>query len=65
LIGAPDRIRTCGLRIRSPLLYPAELQAQQSILVTERPEKVQKKTGISFHFLINKFITFIPGAIMV
>ena len=27
LNGAPGRIRTCGLRIRSPLLYPAELQA--------------------------------------
>jgi hypothetical protein len=26
--GTPDRIRTCGLRIRSPLLYPTELQAQ-------------------------------------
>ncbi len=26
-IGTPGRIRTCGLRIRSPLLYPAELQA--------------------------------------
>ena len=26
--GAPGRIRTCGLRIRSPLLYPAELRAQ-------------------------------------
>ena len=25
--GAPGRIRTCDLRIRSPLLYPAELQA--------------------------------------
>ena len=28
LSGAPGRIRTCDLRIRSPLLYPAELQAQ-------------------------------------
>ncbi len=26
-VGTPGRIRTCGLRIRSPLLYPAELQA--------------------------------------
>ena len=26
-IGALGRIRTCGLRIRSPLLYPAELRA--------------------------------------
>jgi hypothetical protein len=24
-LGAPDRIRTCDLRLRSPLLYPAEL----------------------------------------
>ena len=24
--GAPDRIRTCDLRIRSPTLYPAELR---------------------------------------
>jgi hypothetical protein len=41
--GAPDRIRTCGLRIRSPLLYPAELQAQQKDHLTESPGKVQKK----------------------
>jgi hypothetical protein len=27
-IGTPDRIRTCDLRIRSPLLYPTELRAQ-------------------------------------
>ena len=27
MTGAPGRIRTCDLRIRSPLLYPAELQA--------------------------------------
>ena len=27
IINAPDRTRTCGLRIRSPLLYPAELRA--------------------------------------
>ena len=27
IYGAPGRIRTCDLRIRSPLLYPAELQA--------------------------------------
>ena len=26
-INAPGRIRTCDLRIRSPLLYPTELQA--------------------------------------
>jgi integrase len=26
--NAPDRIRTCDLRIRNPLLYPAELRAQ-------------------------------------
>jgi hypothetical protein len=26
--GAPGRIRTCDLRIRSPALYPAELRAR-------------------------------------
>jgi hypothetical protein len=28
-IGAPCRTRTCDLRIRSPLLYPAELRARE------------------------------------
>ena len=28
IYGTPGRIRTYDLRIRSPLLYPAELQAQ-------------------------------------
>ena len=28
LNGAPGRIRTCDLRIRSPALYPAELRAR-------------------------------------
>ena len=27
--GTPGRIRTCGLRIRSPALYPAELRAHK------------------------------------
>ncbi len=28
VIGAPDRTRTCNLRLRRPLLYPVELRAQ-------------------------------------
>ena len=35
-IGAPGRTRTCGLRIRSPPLYPAELRARNGIQKTER-----------------------------
>lgn len=27
LAGAPDKIRTCGLWLRRPTLYPAELRA--------------------------------------
>ena len=27
--GAPDRTRTCNLRLRRPLLYPVELRAQK------------------------------------
>ena len=29
--GTPDRIRTCDLRIRSPLLYPTELRAHTTL----------------------------------
>ena len=31
--GDPGRIRTCDLRIRSPLLYPAELRGHYGGLV--------------------------------
>jgi hypothetical protein len=34
--GAPGRSRTCDPRIRSPMLYPAELQARAVILAGER-----------------------------
>ena len=40
LTGTPDRIRTCDLRIRSPLLYPAELRAQTPL--TGRESRVQR-----------------------
>jgi membrane associated rhomboid family serine protease len=35
--GAPDRVRTCGLRLRRPSLYPAELRARStgSVSVTD------------------------------
>jgi hypothetical protein len=39
--NAPDRIRTCDLRIRNPLLYPAELRAQ--IIVVK-----QLKVGLAY-----------------
>ena len=35
--STPGRIRTCDLRIRSPLLYPAELRAQSSSTTTSPP----------------------------
>ena len=31
VVGAPDRNRTCDLRLRRPTLYPTELQARFSI----------------------------------
>ena len=31
--GDPDRIRTCGLRIRNPTLYPAELRDRIAIVI--------------------------------
>ena len=32
IVGPPERTRTSDLRIRSPLLYPAELQAEDEVL---------------------------------
>ena len=32
-LGAPGRIRTCYPRIRSPILYPDELQAQEALRI--------------------------------
>src|SRR3954451_7197246 len=38
--SAPGRTRTCDLRIRSPLLYPAELQgrAKLSLVASRQPQ---------------------------
>ena len=38
--GAPGVIRTPGLRIRSPLLYPAELQAHSGVFLTHVQDAV-------------------------
>ena len=38
---APDTARTCDLRIRSPLLYPTELQAHFPFM-----PKIDRFTGI-------------------
>ena len=35
-LGAPGRARTCGIRIRSPTLYPAELRALVKPLKLQR-----------------------------
>ena len=44
-ISTPGRIRTCDLRIRSPLLYPTELRAQ----LAEKRLILQCFYGISCH----------------
>ena len=36
LVGAPGRSRTCDPRIRSPMLYPTELQARQVVTIHQR-----------------------------
>ena len=36
LNGTPYRIRTCDLRLRRPLLYPAELQTHLSVHTEKR-----------------------------
>lgn len=37
--GAPNRIRTCGLLIRSQTLYPAELWVQSSFFYSVHSEQ--------------------------
>ena len=47
-LGAPCRIRTRGLRLRRPLLYPAELRAR--ILLSERETGFEPATyGLEGH----------------
>ena len=59
--GAPNRIRTCGLLIRSQTLYPAELWVQSSfflfrslgtkMIIPRIAENVNTFLKIIFHFL--------------
>ncbi len=39
VVGAPGRSRTCGPRLRRPLLYPAELQAPAGSCADGRPPR--------------------------
>ena len=47
--GTPDRIRTCGLRLRRPPLYPAELRARsgRGILAAPCPVPIGSCSRIS------------------
>ena len=49
--GAPETIRTSGLRIRSPLLYPAELRAQQEKFLTDLYGFGKIKNWLKTYFL--------------
>ncbi len=46
--GAPGRIRTCDLRIRSPALYPAELRAH----IKRNPSDNRKKDNLFLYILL-------------
>src|SRR5262249_33683381 len=43
--SAPDRIRTCGLRLRRPSLYPAELRAHTDLSAEARVSVWRAKAG--------------------
>jgi hypothetical protein len=49
--GAPVRIRTSDLLIRSQLLYPAELQAHPVQYTVDGNQKVMKKITVRFRLL--------------
>ena len=50
--GTPYRIRTCDLRLRRPLLYPAELRApwEASASRSETPGIIRSTSVESIHF---------------
>ncbi len=62
--GTPGRIRTCGLRIRSPLLYPTELQAlKENSLLSNFFLNVHQ--NVNFNFYLIKYIAFLDTMIMI
>ena len=53
--GAPGRTRTCGLRVRSPALYPTELRAPNGeIDLAGNPNHVNK-------FISKNPLTYMPS----
>ena len=47
MVGAPGRTRTCDLRIRSPLLYPAELRAPEARL-NRRQDRPKRRVSPAY-----------------
>jgi hypothetical protein len=74
--GAPDRIRTCGLRLRRPTLYPAELRARRRAVPDEKNSLTDQVTVVlrkgsrrwfftavrRWFFTTVRFFTTVPGA---
>ena len=56
--GAPGRIRTLGLRIRSPLLYPTELLAHRRLFFKKLPAEVGCVSSMRLQDLQIKFTRF-------
>ena len=49
IANAPGRIRTCDLRIRNPLLYPAELRGQACLPAFGDLDQFPVEQGRSFY----------------
>jgi hypothetical protein len=50
-ICAHDRVRTCNLRFRKPILYPVELRRQKVILAMLSVANIQNKDKYSSIFI--------------
>src|SRR5437899_346863 len=50
--GAPNRIRTCGLRLRRPSLYPAELWARGADRILRRAAPVKRVLAPPKHWRV-------------
>ena len=54
--GGPDRTRTCDLRFRKPLLYPAELRDQVVDIARKQPFNASRILVVCYHFATQWFL---------
>ncbi len=58
--STPDRIRTCGLWFRKPLLYPTELPGRSE---QRDAIRITRKTALPPHYILPIMVWFDTGSL--